>query len=50
LKFRRLLEKHELTESIFKTINKHLASKGLMMRGGTVVDATMITSQSEHSG
>jgi len=31
LKFRRLLEKHKLTASIFEAINKHLASKGLMM-------------------
>jgi IS5 family transposase len=46
LKFRRLLEKHQLTASIFETINKHLASKGLMMRGGTVVDATIIAAPS----
>jgi IS5 family transposase len=39
LKFRRLLEKHKLTASIFETINKHLVSKGLMMRGGTVMGA-----------
>ncbi len=43
---RRLLEKHRLTASIFETINKHLASKGLMMRGGTVVDATIIAAPS----
>jgi IS5 family transposase len=30
LKFRRLLEKHKLTASIFETINKHLASKGFV--------------------
>ena len=46
LKFRRLLEKHQLTASIFETINKHLASKGLLMRGGTVVDATIIAAPS----
>jgi IS5 family transposase len=46
LKFRRLLEKHKLTASIFETINKHMASKGLMMRGGTMVDATIITAPS----
>jgi len=34
LKFRRLLEKHKLTASIFETINQHLASKG---RGGPVL-------------
>ena len=42
LKFRRLLEKHQLTERIFNEINGHLASKGLMMREGTIVDATLI--------
>ncbi len=31
LKFGRLLEKHQLTESIFNTINAHLAEKGLLL-------------------
>jgi IS5 family transposase len=42
LKFRRLLEKHQLTRRIFDEINGHLASKGLLMREGTIVDATLI--------
>lgn len=42
LKFRRLLEKHNLMRRIFDEINGHLASKGLMMREGTIVDATLI--------
>lgn len=42
LKFRRLLEKNELTRKIFETINGHLAAQGLMMREGTIVDATLI--------
>jgi IS5 family transposase len=42
LKFRRLLEQHKLTERIFNEINGHLANKGLMMREGTIVDATLI--------
>ncbi len=42
LKFRRLLEKHELTRKVFETINAHLAAKGLLMREGTIVDATLI--------
>ena len=42
LKFRRLLESHELTESIFNAINAHLAKKGLLLREGTIVDATLI--------
>ena len=42
LKFRRLLETHGLTRKIFETINTHLAAKGLLMREGTIVDATLI--------
>jgi len=42
LKFRRLLEEHALTRKIFERINAHLADKGLMMRQGTIVDATLI--------
>jgi IS5 family transposase len=42
LKIRRLLEKHNLTRRIFDEINVHLASKGLIMREGTIVDATLI--------
>lgn len=42
LKFRRLLEEKQLTESIFQTINAHLADKGLLLREGTIVDATLI--------
>lgn len=42
LKFRRLLEKHNLTRRIFDEINMHLARRGLVMREGTIVDATLI--------
>ena len=42
LKFRRLLEAKQLTGPIFTTINAHLAAKGLLLRGGTVVGATII--------
>lgn len=42
LNFRHLLEAHQLTESIFNTINAHLAEKGLFLREGTIVDATLI--------
>lgn len=42
LKFRRLLETHGLTKSIFDTINGHLAAKGLLLKEGTVVDVTLI--------
>jgi len=46
LKFRRLLEAHQLTERIFAAINVHLAAKGLLLREGTVVDATIIAAPS----
>jgi IS5 family transposase len=46
LKFRHLLESKELTRQIFDTINGHLGEKGLMMRGGTIVDATLIAAPS----
>lgn len=42
LNFRHLLESHQLTESIFNAINGHLAEKGLLLREGTIVDATLI--------
>ena len=42
LKFRHLLEEKGLTDSIFNAINAHLAEKGLYLRQGTVVDATII--------
>lgn len=42
LKFRRLLERHGLTQRVFEAINAHLAERGLLLREGTVVDATII--------
>jgi len=46
LKFRRLLEKHNLTRAIFEKINGYLAAKGLFLREGTIVDATLIAAPS----
>jgi IS5 family transposase len=42
LRFRHLLEKHELAPKILKTINAALAAQGLMLKTGTLVDATLI--------
>ncbi len=42
LKFRRLLEKHDLTAKLFEAINAHLSERGLLLREGTMVDATII--------
>jgi IS5 family transposase len=42
LKFRRLLEGAKLTKELFKAINQRLADKGLFLRNGTIIDATLI--------
>ena len=42
LKFRRKLEDHHLTKAIFEQVNAHLGQRGLLMREGTLVDATII--------
>jgi len=42
LKFRRLLEQHGLTAKLFEGINADLAERGLLLREGTMVDATII--------
>ena len=42
LNFRHLLEEHELGDSLFKEINRHLESQGLRLREGTIVDASII--------
>ena len=46
LRFRRLLEKHQLAEKILATVNALLSDKGLMLKAGTVVDATLIAAPS----
>ena len=42
LKFRRLLEQHQLAQKILDTVNAHLGQKQLLLRQGTIVDATII--------
>ncbi|HRF06915.1 IS5 family transposase [Accumulibacter sp.] len=42
LQFRHLLEKHGLTKKLFEAINGKLSAAGLMMREGTIADATII--------
>jgi IS5 family transposase len=42
LKFRHLLEKHGLTAKMMNIINDSLAERGLLLKGGTMVDATII--------
>lgn len=43
LKFRHLLEKNEIGKKIFEDVNNRLESAGLIMRGGTIVDAAIIS-------
>ncbi len=42
LHFRRLLEQHGLAEAIFAQINAGLTAQGLLVKTGTVVDATIL--------
>ncbi len=42
LKFRHWLERHELTRALFDDIAAMLEARGLLMRQGTIVDATII--------
>ena len=46
LKFRHLLEKHGIGEVIFEDIKKALDDAGMIMHGGTIVDATLIAAPS----
>ena len=46
LHFRHLLERHQLSQGLFEEINEHLASQGLRLREGTIVDATIIEAPS----
>jgi len=46
LRFRHLLEKHELAPQVLAIINAGLAQHGLMLKTGTVVDATIIAAPS----
>ena len=42
LNFRHLLEKQKLGQGLLDEINAHLESRGLKLREGTIVDATLI--------
>ena len=46
LKFRRRLETHDLCQGLFAAINTDLAARGLLLREGTLVDATLIAAPS----
>ena len=42
LNFRHLLERHQLTRKLFQQVTNHLEHQGLLVREGTIVDATII--------
>jgi IS5 family transposase len=46
LTFRHLLEKQRLGEQIFEKVKAHLGARGMTMRQGTIVDATLIAAPS----
>ncbi len=41
LKFRHLLEQHDLTSRMFHELNETLSRRGCLMKEGTIVDATI---------
>ena len=42
LNFRHLLEARELTKTVFEAVAEYLEARGALLRGGTIVDATLI--------
>ena len=44
--FRHLLEKHRIAEQILAGVNQMLSEKGVMLREGTILDATIINAPS----
>ena len=46
LRFRHLLEEHQLSIQILAAVNATLTAKGLLLKSGTVVDATLIAAPS----
>ena len=46
LRFRHLLERHDLAVDMLRVVNDLLQAKGLMLRSGTAVDATLISAPS----
>ena len=46
LRFRHRLEKYKLADQILATVNEMLAARGLLLKAGTAVDATLIAAPS----
>lgn len=46
LNFRHLLERHDLAVRVLECVNRYLSDQGLLLRTGTIVDATIIAAPS----
>ena len=46
LNFRHLLEEHQIAEQVLERVNESLIGKGLLLRQGTILDATIINAPS----
>lgn len=46
LRFRHLLERHHLTEKLFRKTEKYLSERNLILSEGTIVDATIVSAPS----
>ena len=46
LAFRHLMEKHDLGQQIFETVKAHLKARGMAMKQGTIINATLIAAPS----
>lgn len=46
MRFRHMLEQHQLGRQLFETVNAVLRAKGLLLQKGTIVDATIINAPS----
>ncbi|UJB17025.1 IS5 family transposase [Xanthomonas translucens] len=46
LNFRHFLERHGLAPKLLEAVNRHLQGKGLLLRQGTIMDATLIEAPS----
>jgi len=42
LRFRHIIEENGLSEQILSIVNEHLATRGLIFKAGTIVDATLL--------
>jgi len=42
LNFRHLLERHSLTKALFVSVSGYLEERSLLLRGGTIMDATLV--------